>query len=1316
MVEAGRVTAIIDGDISQLTSKLAQAKSQATTAVSGIESDIRGKLGTGLSGALSGGDFGKAGKQIGGSLVDGISSSFGPLGGAVGEVATALGPAGLMATAAVAGAVMIGSAASGAAREWESGMSQISKTTGIEKGSAGFAELSGQLKDLTSTMPTTVSEIQGVASAAGSLGIAQASIAGFTEVALQMGSAFDIPAEQAAVSLGKIQGQVKAFPEECNNALGKVDAAAFAQHMGSAIDFVGNSFNATEADVLDFSTRVGGSLSALGANVYETAGWGGMLASVFPSAERAAGSFDSLLTNLTTNTESQTAASELLGVSVEDFMQAMTTDPSGTLLAIGSALDGLPTDKLMSVSKDLGGAYGMDVLTKMVGHTEEWGQAIEDTVAAGQKGESIGTSFKAGADTADKGFQVLKNSIGMILTDIGGPINDVASAISGSLGGSFNAVRAIGENLWGPFTTAISPLTFTISTVAGAVGKLGGMTLGGLVAASKAINTAFQVGKAFVSAFGEEISEIITNSSAFQTVSGYVTDIGDAFSGVWNTASDVFGKIVSGLSDAIPTAISGVIGALGTLADKAGLGGVADAFGGGGDFLGNVWDNAMGKLGEGTEDAIGEGAEKGMEKGADAAKPALKESVTEAVKTGVNDGFDAAKDALKKLGVSEELAGQMAAFGYTEAQALAAINSQGSSADGYGSAFDVQGVLGKNRGSGTRVTKIGELDVGLRYDADKNRTTASLWIDGQQVAGPVYGTDSEDMIRQLMSQTDMAYDTGNVLDFQGKTGEADLWRLHQSVQFEFDYDLIAANFGEQFAARMENEGEIIGTTGSQVAIDSYTALLDNMRAPMLDNLGAVLDEISTLSAERPLAASEYELFGQEFKDKIKSQIVDAREFVETELADFSQIATNSLSGGIIDQTEANEMLGLKPQLEYIRDTFPGWFAMMGGEGFLALIAALEAGDYAGAAKMIDEQLVVKPTVDLSIFGSEMADVAGSINLADILADPEEFKESVMDIPDFMKNTFQPALGEEIDFAIDQWDHGYGKARAQTENFVNDMAAAANRMPELFTPAQINKLDQYQLGLISARQALEGLGYEAKETAAAIDTVNYAMAPADQFEADMYYGSFIGKTSDYAQWLVEDSGRSEAEAREILISLGTAEAEEELKKLDERATAEQTKKIEINDRDAMATIAGIDLAAAKAITKTVYIDYIDSGYYSDYEYSEGSDDTGSSGKSLDWGKYGSYYLPFSFANEGYVASPTLAVVGDRPGGEYVVGAARFEAAASKMGNGGGQAITMAPVYHINGTGLSVDEIASLLEKNNRALLQEVADQIKTGKAF
>jgi hypothetical protein len=82
---------------------------------------------------------------------------------------------------------------------------------------------------------------------------------------------------------------------------------------------------------------------------------------------------------------------------------------------------------------------------------------------------------------------------------------------------------------------------------------------------------------------------------------------------------------------------------------------------------------------------------------------------------------------------------------------------------------------------------------------------------------------------------------------------------------------------------------------------------------------------------------------------------------------------------------------------------------------------------------------------------------------------------------------------------------------------------------------------------------------------------------------------------------------------------------------------------------------------------------------------------------------------SFAGEGYVASPTIAKIGDRPGGEYVIGAARFEAAAAKMGAGGGITVNYSPT--INGAGLSADEVAAMLEKDHQKLIKEIAEASK-----
>ena len=84
----------------------------------------------------------------------------------------------------------------------------------------------------------------------------------------------------------------------------------------------------------------------------------------------------------------------------------------------------------------------------------------------------------------------------------------------------------------------------------------------------------------------------------------------------------------------------------------------------------------------------------------------------------------------------------------------------------------------------------------------------------------------------------------------------------------------------------------------------------------------------------------------------------------------------------------------------------------------------------------------------------------------------------------------------------------------------------------------------------------------------------------------------------------------------------------------------------------------------------------------------------------------YYMPpVRMSNEAYVKSPTLAVVGDRPGGEYVIGAARFENA---VGKGGG--VTVNLTQNINGSGLSASELAGVIERSNQELVAQITSKM------
>jgi len=1262
MTEVGRATVIIDADDSRLKTSLAKAQQDTAAGVAGIEQNLRGQLGAGLTGSLTGGNWKDAGRALGADLVQGITAPLGALGNVAGSAALAMGPVGIAAVAGVAAAGALGAASSRAAMEWEAGMAQISKTTGIEKGTEAFNELDSSLTNLYSRMPTTVAEIQSVAAAAGSLGIEKASIAGFTEVALQMGSAFDMPAEEAATAIGKIKSQLKSLPE------GVQDSSEFARQFGSAVDYVGNNFNATEKDVLDFSTRVAGSMSSLGAGAYEVAGWGGMLSSVFPSAERAAGSFDALLNQLTTNEKSQAEAASLLGVSTEEFMQAMSTDPSDTILRIGSALEGLPADKLLSTAKTLGGSYGMDALTKMVGHTDEWRQSIEDTVEAGKKGESIGDSFTAGADNMEASLQVLGNSFNAILKDIGGPINAAISPIITSMAGSLNAVRQIGENLWEPMTAGLTPLITGITQVTGMIGTMGGMNLSVLVSSTSALNTAFRTGKAYVEAFKEEIIKTVTSSSQFQALTGALDSIKNKLSEVGAFWGDIFGDIVNGLANAIPTAVSGAVSALGSLAsqglNKIGLGGVAEGasslLGGLAGFWDRVSTNAKEKLGIATEEGMGEGAAN--------AEDSIAASVERAVASGASQGFaqqraemDTAFKNLASSGVSKDIAGWMAYGGATsDLAALAAINAQSSSAKGY------QGIWG--RGTGSKYAVEEGVQVRLDYRADKFGTQNTLYLNGQKMAeGTGYATQ-EEAIQDLFRQAGYPLSEATSLTLQGRGGDLAILQLDQGIQVRGTFTNVAG----AIESEIENTGNMINQSIQDnwfdpEALESAASRMRNLR--LFDP-----EEFSRQGGDNALA------YIGAMQDKLES-LEAARIRLEADPDDAQA------------QAEVQRLIG---DLQLFAENNP-------------LVVKIDGDDSSLLSKVIN---AYSKGEDLSKLGISNVERFFSAS----------YEEEVSQLQQYLQKGLAPTAGSDL------YLYYYDKYKALVDNYDSLSNRDKQYTWDLGTALHEGGAYWEEFG-INAGVTLDGINNKTKSTTTGFNQLESAMKDCtetmsefglwqEQNAEELFQGSYIGAGGEqYLDWKLSQI-QSIAATQKAMASVGgavlgkdytdfqlspsldTSAAESQWSSFQAKLTEEQKVPINVDDSQAMSAIAAINAAASAPVTKPVYVQQI-GGY-------GGGSGGGSSGD--DWwsNPYGSpYYLPSYAEGDVFVPEPTLAVVGDRPGGEWIGG---IDQAIERFGGGSGQVVINAPVT-IQGNVYGISDLDAYMDERDRQLEAKLSNARK-----
>jgi TP901 family phage tail tape measure protein len=1227
MTEIGRVTAIIDGDISALRSKLAQARQESVAGVSGIERDLKGQMGAGLTGALSGGKWSSVGKTIGQDLVYGITAPLGAMGGVASGVATSLGPVGIAAVAGGAAVIGLGSASISAATEWEAGMARISKTTGIDQGTQAYADLSSQLKDLYATMPTTVAEIQDVAATAGSLGVEKDKIAGFTEVALQMGSAFEIPAGEAATAVGKIKSQLKTLPDEAK------DSASFAQHFGSAVDVMGNSYNATEKDILDFSTRVSGSMSSLGAGAYEVAGWGGMLSSVFPSAERAAGSFDSLLTQLTTNTDSQSTAAELLGISTEDFMKAMSTDPSDTLLRISSALEGLPSEKLLQTTKTLGGAYGMDTLVKMVGHTEEYRTAIDDAVAAGQKGESIGASFERGTKGMEAQMRILKNSINSIFIDIGGPIIAGITPVVAGVAGALTQIRTAGEGVW-------EPLSSGIASVAGAFGILQGISLDGVVAGIEGIGQGIKVferGKSIIAAFVSDLKNIVTSSSQFQDLVSAFQPIIDMFQ-TGGEASTGFSDAVSGAMETAMATIASGFETLAGFADALGLKDTAAQLRGVASDMRNTFKTT-------AKEGVAEGTKEGMESGAKGAQS----SITTTVSDAIDEAYWSSALSRQRAGISQKEAYDIES--YIKATGQPYVAAGGSDTSGSIQAEKYYRVLGHNL-------------VWRAIGATEAHSAYQVMLDE---AGNVLKSEE---YTSLTDTTKSSFISAAVAGLTPAIGPVFL-DLSEAIDDEL------VNAGAMVSSSIENN--LFDANAIYAAAEKLKTL------KILDP-----EEFAAQGGEAGLAWLNQFLYQLDKLDQAENKLKihpdddAARAEVQTLLGDVQTLLDNNPLTAKMDLDTTDFYAKL-------------WEAKYAGQD----LASLGVSDWSRAFKYQKEQLK-----------SQM----GSYYEQGMFPTPSTTGETglyerLMQLKGVMEEHYNKL--DKIDKKtlehLQNIENGGKVGAAAWEEMVkqsgvlNDTLDSSTKKTNLLAEANKSLADSMEgcdcaLSDFAETQekawdemGLGGIGFIG-------NTQDYIEAMQAEYEAGRYHPAPVTVGHDYKaemeQYLASVSG---ADATKYPIALDTSQADSDLEGLKTKATEEQQLPIKIDDSAAMASIAAIDAAASAPIMKPVYVQEIGGGGY------------GGGQNYLSSGEYSGIYnnisdFVASFAvGDIFVPKPTLAVVGDRPGGEYIGG---LDQARARFGGGGGVTVNM-PIT-IQGPIYGVDDLKGVLEANNRDLVQRIAD--------
>ena len=290
-----------------------------------------------------------------------------------------------------------------AAVDLETGMVGVKKTTGL-----AFDEIKSGISDLVDkNIPTSIEGLNQIAETAGQLGIrGKQDIFGFTEAIAKIEAVSDLTADQAASSFA---GFANVF---------KVPIAQ-AENMGSTINELSNTTNATAGFITDAMARIGRPIESL--TFQQVAGLSASLGDIGLGAERGGTALRNAFGRMQTRV-AQGAA--FMKMSTSDWAQAVQKDGVGAFIAVMEKVKGLDASaRVPALTKMFGEevalqavrfADNIDVLKKNLG--------VANTSFA--ENISLNNELQNVMDSSGGKLTVMWNKIKLMAASLGGPMLD----------------------------------------------------------------------------------------------------------------------------------------------------------------------------------------------------------------------------------------------------------------------------------------------------------------------------------------------------------------------------------------------------------------------------------------------------------------------------------------------------------------------------------------------------------------------------------------------------------------------------------------------------------------------------------------------------------------------------------------------------------------------------------------------------------------------------------------------------------------------------------------------------------------------------
>lgn len=309
---------------------------------------------------------------------------------------------------------------------FEDSFANVSKTfTGTDE---QLQQLNEDIKEMSTRVPVSTSELNNLASIAGQLGVKAEDISTFTEIVAGLGEATNITSEEA----GKLMAQ---FNNITNFTEGY--GAEGYERFASTIVHLGNNSATTEKDIMNMAQRFASAGTLAGLNAPEILGMATALSSVGIASESGGTSLTKMTQKIQnaieTGSEDLNAFAEVAGVTADEFSKKWQESP---VEAINMFLGGLNKTykeggSVMKLLDELGfnEVRLRNAASALATSEKDLGYYVGLANEAWDKNSALQTEVGRKYDTVASKQKMLKNSIELARIEIGEALLPVMAQI-----------------------------------------------------------------------------------------------------------------------------------------------------------------------------------------------------------------------------------------------------------------------------------------------------------------------------------------------------------------------------------------------------------------------------------------------------------------------------------------------------------------------------------------------------------------------------------------------------------------------------------------------------------------------------------------------------------------------------------------------------------------------------------------------------------------------------------------------------------------------------------------------------------------------